>query len=58
MMLLQEIHLRASSGETEVPHVEDAVEDAAVDPASTLIRELLDIQMDMKCFQQDKKQLR
>lgn len=48
------MHLRASNEETNVPHVEDA----AVDPASVLTRELLDIQIDMKSFQQDKKQLR
>lgn len=54
VMLFKEPHLRASSGETKVPHIGDA----AVDPASALTRELLDIQMDMKSFQQDKKQLR
>lgn len=47
------MHPRASDEETKVP-----VEDAAVDPALDLTRELLDIQIDMKSFQKDKKQLR
>ncbi|XP_055364702.1 protein SFI1 homolog isoform X2 [Betta splendens] len=41
---------RASCGET--------VADATVDPASALTKELMDIQLEMKNFQQDKKQLR
>ncbi|XP_036956546.1 protein SFI1 homolog isoform X1 [Acanthopagrus latus] len=40
-------HLRTSSAETE-----------GTDPTSALIRELLSIQMDMKTYQQDRKQLR
>lgn len=46
-VLLYEVHVRASSGET-----------AEMDPTSTLIRELLSIQLDMKTYQQDRKQLR
>ena len=34
------------------------VEDARSDPASFLTRELLNIQLNMKSFQQDRKQLR
>ncbi|XP_069000006.1 protein SFI1 homolog isoform X1 [Embiotoca jacksoni] len=49
-----EVHLRASSGETEVRHAEPA----AADPASALTEELLSIQLDMKNFQQSRKQLR
>ncbi|XP_040015533.1 protein SFI1 homolog [Xiphias gladius] len=49
-----EINLRASSEETEGHHAEDVV----TDPASVLTRELLSIQLDMKNFQQDRKQLR
>ncbi|XP_073323532.1 uncharacterized protein sfi1 [Pagrus major] len=40
-------HLRTSSAET-----------AATDPTSALTRELLSIQLDMKTYQQDRKQLR
>ncbi|XP_040889103.1 protein SFI1 homolog [Toxotes jaculatrix] len=49
-----EIHLRASSEENEGLHVEDV----ATDPGSALTRELLSIQLEMKSFQQDRKQLR
>ncbi|KAK2862052.1 hypothetical protein Q5P01_001585 [Channa striata] len=52
--IYSEMHLRASSGESVVP----CVEDAAIDPASALTRELLSIKVDMKSFQQDRKQLR
>uniref|UniRef100_A0A3Q3NGM8 SFI1 centrin binding protein n=2 Tax=Mastacembelus armatus TaxID=205130 RepID=A0A3Q3NGM8_9TELE len=49
-----ETHLRVFSGETQVSRVENAADD----PASALTRELLNIQVDMKMFQQDRKQLR
>ncbi|XP_070758707.1 protein SFI1 homolog [Enoplosus armatus] len=45
-----DVRLGASNGET--------VEDAATDPTSDLTRELLSIQLDMKTYQQDRKQLR
>lgn len=47
IVLLQDEHLRTSSAEM-----------AATDPTSALITELLSIQMDMKTYQQDRKQLR
>lgn len=47
IVLLQDEHLRTSSAEM-----------VATDPTSALIRELLGIQMDMKTYQQDRKQLR
>ncbi|XP_059184490.1 protein SFI1 homolog [Centropristis striata] len=43
-------HLRTSNRET--------VEDAATDPTAALTRELLSIQLDMKTYRQDRKQLR
>ncbi|XP_071349920.1 protein SFI1 homolog [Trachinotus anak] len=49
-----EMHLRASSEETEGPHIDGVL----TDPVSALTRELLSIQLDMKRFQEDRKQLR
>ncbi|XP_035517407.1 protein SFI1 homolog isoform X2 [Morone saxatilis] len=37
---------------------EETVKDAAADPTSALTKELLSIQLDMKTYQQDRKQLR
>ena len=50
VVFLEDIRLRACSGET--------VEDPATDPSSALTRELLDIQLDMRTYQQERKQLR
>ncbi|GLD64553.1 protein SFI1 homolog [Lates japonicus] len=48
-----ETHLRAPSEDTDGLCVKDVT-----DPASALTRELLSIQLDMKSFHQDRKQLR
>ncbi|XP_071768785.2 protein SFI1 homolog [Centroberyx gerrardi] len=50
------LRLRASSEEVEAPDVEE--QHVEVDPTLDLTRELLSIQLDMKRFQQDRKQLR